>query len=204
MSIRAKQKQPAKVAAIEEAKKVLGEYSNYVFVDFRGLTVEQITKLRTSLREKDAQLKVFKNNFAKVAFDELKNEEVVQYLSGPTAIALIKEDANESAKILFDFAKDAPALVVKGAWVDNELYDAEKIEALSKLPGKKQLIAMLMSAINGPARKLAGTLQAYVEKLEKEGPAAAAPAAEETPAAPAATEEPAPAPEAEAPAPAAE
>ena len=203
MSIRAKQKQPAKVAAIEEAKKVLGEYSNYVFVDFRGLTVEQITKLRTSLREKDAQLKVFKNNFAKVAFDELKNEEVAQYLSGPTAIALIKEDANESAKILFDFAKDAPALVVKGAWVDNELYDAEKIEALSKLPGKKQLIAMLMSAINGPARKLAGTLQAYVEKLEKEGPAAAAPAAEET-AAPAATEEPAPAPEAEAPAPAAE
>ncbi len=171
MAIRAKQIQPAKTAAIEEAKKILGEYANYVFVDYRGLTVEQITKLRASLREKDSQLKVFKNNFAKVAFDELKNDSVAQYLSGPTAIALIKEDANESAKILFDFAKDAPALVVKGAWVDGELYDAAKIEAFSKLPGKKQLIAMLMSAINGPARKLAGTLQAYVEKLEKEGPA---------------------------------
>ena len=175
MAIKAKKLQPAKTVAIEEAKKVLGEYSNFVFVDYRGLTVEQITKLRHSLREKNSQLKVFKNNFARVAFDELKNNEVSQYLSGPTAIALIKEDANESAKILFDFAKDAPALVVKGAWVDNELYDAAKIEALSKLPGKKQLIAMLMSAINGPARKLAGTLQAYVEKLEKEGPAAAAP-----------------------------
>lgn len=180
MAIRAKQIQPAKAAAIEEAKKVLGEYSNYVFVDYRGLTVEQITKLRASLREKDSQLKVFKNNFAKVAFDELKNDSVAQYLSGPTAIALIKEDANESAKILFDFAKDAPNLVVKGAWVDGELYDAAKIEAFSKLPGKKQLIAMLMSAINGPARKLAGTLQAYVEKLEKEGPAVQA--KEETPA----------------------
>ena len=199
MAIRAKKLQPAKTAAIEEAKKVLGEYSNFVFVDYRGLTVEQITKLRHSLREKNSQLKVFKNNFARVAFDELKNNEVSQYLSGPTAIALIKEDANESAKILFDFAKDAPALVVKGAWVDNELYDAAKIEALSKLPGKKQLIAMLMSAINGPARKLAGTLQAYVEKLEKEGPAAAAPKAEE--AAPAesaqAEAEAAPAPAAE-------
>lgn len=181
MAIRAKQIQPAKAAAIEEAKKVLGEYANYVFVDYRGLTVEQITKLRASLREKDSQLKVFKNNFAKVAFDELKNDSVAQYLSGPTAIALIKEDANESAKILFDFAKDAPALVVKGAWVDGELYDAAKIEAFSKLPGKKQLIAMLMSAINGPARKLAGTLQAYVEKLEKEGPAVQA--KEEAPAA---------------------
>ncbi len=196
MAIKAKAIQPAKAAAIEDAKKVLGEYENYVFVDYRGLTVEQITKLRAGLREKNSQLKVFKNNFAKVAFDELKNDQVAQYLSGPTAIALIKEDANESAKILFDFAKDAPALVVKGAWVDGELYDAAKIEALSKLPGKKQLIAMLMSAINGPARKLAGTLQAYVEKLEKEGPAAAAPAAE-APAAPAAEATEAPAPAAE-------
>ena len=186
MAIRAKKLQPAKTAAIEEAKKVLGEYDNYIFVDYRGLTVEQITKLRDGLREKNSQLKVFKNNFARVAFDELKNDEVAQYLSGPTAIAMVKEDANESAKVLFDFAKDTPALVVKGAWVDNELYDAAKIEALSKLPGKKQLIAMLMSAINGPARKLAGTLQAYVEKLEKEGPAAAAPAPAAEEAAPAA------------------
>ena len=199
MAIRAKKLQPAKTAAIEEAKKVLGEYANYVFIDYRGLTVEQITKLRAGLREKNSQLKVFKNNFAKVAFDEMKNDEVAQYLSGPTAIALIHEDANESAKVLFDFIKEAPTLAVKGAWVDGELYDAAKIEALSKLPGKKQLIAMLMSAINGPARKLAGTLQAYVEKLEKEGPAAAmaeaAPAAEAPAETPAADAAPAPAAE---------
>lgn len=198
MAILAKKVQPAKTAAIEEAKKVLGEYKDYIFVDYRGLSVEQITKLRHSLAEKNSQLKVIKNNFAKIAFDELKNGEVAQYLSGPTAIAMVKEEANESAKILFDFAKDAPSLVVKGAWVENELYDAAKIEALSKLPGKKQLIAMIMSAINGPARKLAGTLQAYVEKLEKEGPAAAAPkAAEAAPAAEAPAAEAAPAPAAE-------
>lgn len=178
MAVIAKKLQPAKTAAIEETKKILGEYSDYIFVDYRGLTVEQITKLRDKLREKDATLKVFKNTFARVAFDELKNDSVAEFLSGPTAIAMVKEDANESAKVLFDFAKDTPALVVKGAWVENELYDKAKIEAFSKLPGKKQLIAMLMSTINGPARKLAGTLQAYVEKLEKEGPAAAAPAAE--------------------------
>ena len=172
MAVRAKKLQPAKTAAIEEAKKILGGYANYVFIDYRGLTVEQITKLRDQLREKGSQLKVFKNNFARVAFEEMQNTQVAEYLSGPTAIAMIKEDANESAKILFDFSKDAPTLAVKGAWVDGELYDQAKIEALSKLPGKKQLIAMLMSAINGPARKLAGTLQAYVEKLEKEGASA--------------------------------
>ena len=189
MAVIAKKLQPAKTAAIEDTKKILGEYSNYIFVDYRGLTVEQITALRGKLREKEATLKVFKNTFARVAFDELKNDSVAEFLSGPTAIAMVKEDANESAKVLFDFAKDVPALVVKGAWVENELYDKAKIEAFSKLPGKKQLIAMLMSTINGPARKLAGTLQAYVEKLEKEGPAAAAPAPAET--APAKEEAPA-------------
>ena len=186
MAVLAKKLQPAKTAAIEEAKKTLSEYQNYVFIDYRGLTVEQITKLRHSLAEHKAALKVFKNNFARVAFGELKNDAVVEYLKGPTAITLIKDEANEAAKVLFDFTKDAPNLVVKGAWVDNEIYDAAKIEAFSKLPGKKQLIAMLMSAINGPARKLAGTLQAYVEKLEKEGGAPAAPAAETAPAAEAA------------------
>ena len=103
-------------------------------------------------------------------------DSVAEYLSGPPAITMVKEDANESAKILFDFAKEAPALEVKGAYVENELLDAAKIEALSKIPGRKQLIAMLMGAINGPARQLAATLQAYVEKKQAEG--GSAPAAE--------------------------
>ena len=178
MAIRAKAFQPAKTKAIEEAKEVLQSYNDYIFADYRGLTVEQITDLRKQLRAKDCQFKVMKNNFVKVAFDEMKIENLADYLAGPTAIALLKDDPNEVAKILFDFAKEAPALQVKGAFIDKEIYDAEKIEAFSKLPGKKQLIAMLMSAINGPAQKLAATLQAYVEKLEKEGPAPAAPAAE--------------------------
>ena len=192
MAIRAKKLQPAKVEAIANVKSVLEGYNDYIFADYRGLTVEQITDLRKQLRAKDCQFKVMKNNFVKVAFDEMKIENLADYLAGPTAIALLKDDPNEVAKILFDFAKEAPALQVKGAFIDKEIYDAEKIEAFSKLPGKKQLIAMLMSAINGPAQKLAATLQAYVEKLEKEGPAPAAPAAE----APKAEEAAAPAEEA--------
>ncbi len=187
MAVLAKKLQPAKTAAIEETRKILSEYEDFIFADYRGLTVEQITKLRHSLREKNAQLKVFKNNFARVAFDEMKIDAVSEYLKGPTAIAMVKEDANEVAKILFDFKKEAPTLDVKGAWVEKEIYDQAKIEAFSKLPGKKQLIAMLMSAINGPARQLAATLQAYVEKKQAEGGAApaadAAPAAETAPTA---------------------
>jgi len=173
MAVRAKKIQPAKAEAIESAKKLFSEYNGFIFADYRGLTVEQITALRDKLREKNAVLKVVKNNFARIAFEDMKVENVANYLKGPTVVAMAKEDANEVAKVLFDFAKDVskenPVLTVKGANIENEDFDAAKIEAYSKVPGKKQLIAMLMSAMNGPVQKLAATLQAYVDKKTAEG-----------------------------------
>lgn len=186
MAIKAKKLQSAKVEAIASAKTVFEGYNDFIFTDYRGLTVEQITALRDQLRTKNAELKVVKNNFARVAFEELNVTTVADYLKGPTAVALGNEDANEVAKILFDFAKETPALQIKGALVDNEIYDAAKIEAFSKLPGKKQLIAMIASTINAPVQKLAATLLAYVEKKQSEGgaaPAAEAPAEAEVSAA---------------------
>lgn len=181
MAVIAKKVQPAKTVAIEEAKKTFAEYNDFIFADYRGLTVEQITNLRGKLREKDAQLKVVKNNFARIAFSQLEINDVADYLKGPTVVAMVKEDSNEVAKILFDFKKDVPNLEVKGGCIGREIYDQAKIEAYSKVPGKKQLIAMLMSAINGPARQLAATLQAYVEKKGGAPSGDATPAAEEAP-----------------------
>ena len=135
--------------------------------------MEQISALRKQLREKNCSFKVIKNNFARIAFEEMKVEGVADYLSGPTAIALSSEDTNEVAKILYDFAKETPALEIKGGLIDNENYDAAKLEAFSKLPGKKQLIAMIMSTINAPVQKVAATLQAYVDKMSAGGDAAA-------------------------------
>lgn len=169
MAIRSKKIQPAKAEAIENAKKIFAEYNDFIFADYRGLTVEQITALRDKLREKDAVLKVVKNNFARIAFEDMKVENVADYLTGPTVVAMVKEDSNEVAKVLFDFAKEAPSLTVKGGSIANEIYDAAKIEAYSKVPGKKALYSMLMSAMNGPVRQLAATLKAYAEKKEQEG-----------------------------------
>ena len=109
----------------------------------------------------------------KLRKEEMKVEGVAEYLSGPTAVALSTEDTNEVAKILYDFAKETPVLSIKGGLIDNEVYDAEKLEAFSKLPGKKQLIAMIMSTINAPVQKVAATLQAYVDKMSEGGEAAA-------------------------------
>lgn len=173
MAIRAKQIPPAKAAAVESTKKLFGQYNDFIFADFRGMSVEQMTNLRHKLRENDAVLKVVKNNFAVLAFKDMKVEGAGDYLKGPTAVAMVKEDSNTVAKTMFDFKKDAPTLVVKGGYVNKEILDAAAIEAFSKLPGRKQLIAMLMSAINGPVRQLAATLQAYVDKKSAEGGAQA-------------------------------
>ena len=202
MAVKAKKVQPAKTAAIEAAKKTFADYNDFIFADYRGMTVEQITQLRRKLREQSAALKVVKNNFARIAFADMQIDNVADYLKGPTVVAMVKEDSNEVAKTLFDFTKDAPTLNVKGGFIGKEIYDAAKISEFSKIPGKKTLIAMLMSAINGPARQLAATLQAYVDKKAAGGdaspsaPVTDAPKAEAAAEAPKAEEAPAAAAEA--------
>jgi large subunit ribosomal protein L10 len=190
MAIVAKKVQEAKTASITALKESFAKADDFIFTEYRGLTVEQITKLRAQLRGKAATYKVIKNNFARIAFGELAKPDVSAYLVGPTALAIAPRDSNEVAKALFDFIKDAPTLVVKGALIGGSVYDVNQTEAFSKLPGRLELISMMMSVMNGPARSLVGclndvpsrlarTLKAIAEKKAQEAPAQtdAAPAA---------------------------
>jgi large subunit ribosomal protein L10 len=159
MAIVAKKIQDVKVASINELKEAFGgESKDFIFADYRGLTVEQITGLRKQLQAKQAVFRVVKNNFARLAFEQLSAPDVSSYLVGPTAVAIAPKDSNEVAKILLDYVKEAPTLKVKGALVGNAIYNTAQTEAFSKLPGKMELIAMLMSVMNAPARNLAGAL----------------------------------------------
>ncbi|MDR0877083.1 MAG: 50S ribosomal protein L10 [Treponema sp.] len=158
MAIVAKKIQDSKTKAIGELKEAFGASKDFIFTDYRGLTVAQITNLRNQLRVKGVHYKVIKNNFARIAFEQLGSQDVSAYLTGPTAVAIAPADANEVAKILFTFAKEAPALQVKGALVGDSVYTLQQTEAFSKLPGRLELISMLMSVMNGPARNLAAAL----------------------------------------------
>jgi large subunit ribosomal protein L10 len=164
MAVKAKKLQPAKTTAIADIKARFESASDYIFTEYRGLTVEQISILRRQLRAKGCSYKVVKNNFARIAFEELNLAGVSGYLSGPTAVALAGEESGAAAKILFEFAKETPALVIKGALIGGEVYDAKKIEAYSKLPGKKELISMFLSALQATTTKLAATVQAVADK----------------------------------------
>jgi large subunit ribosomal protein L10 len=159
MAIVAKKLQDAKVKAIGLMKDEFSVSSDFIFTDYRGLTVEQITNLRKQLRVKGARYKVVKNDFARIAFEQLSAPNGVdKYLTGPTAIAIAPKDANEVPKILVDFTKEAPVLKVKGGLLGKDGYDARQIEAFSRLPSRLELISMLMSVMNGPARNLAAAL----------------------------------------------
>jgi len=166
MAIVAKKIQDAKVKSIGEIKDSLSVSKDFIFTDYRGLTVEQITNLRKQLRGKGAQYKVVKNNFARLAFQQLSApDEVSSYLLGPTAIAIAPKDANEVAKILLDFTKEASTLKIKGGLVGKDVYNTQQIEAFSRLPSRLELISMLMSVMNGPARNLAAALNDIPARL---------------------------------------
>jgi len=166
MAIVAKKVQEAKVKSIGAMKDTFSASRDFIFTNYRGLTVEQITNLRKLLRGKGAKFTVIKNNFAKIAFEQLSAPgKVSDYLSGPTAIAIAPKDANEVAKILFEYVKEAPALQVKGGLMGKDVYTAQQVEAFSRLPGRLELISMLMSVMNGPARNLAAALNDVPARL---------------------------------------
>jgi large subunit ribosomal protein L10 len=165
MAIIAKKIQENKTKAIGKLKDTFSAAEDFVFTDYRGLTVEQITNLRKNLRAKEAEYKVVKNNFARRAFEQLSAPDVSSYLTGPTALAISQKDTNEVAKILFDFLEETPALKVKGAIIGGSVYNAAQTEAFSKLPGKLELISMLMSVMNGPTRNLAAALNDVPSRL---------------------------------------
>jgi large subunit ribosomal protein L10 len=155
---------PAKEDAVAALREEFAGYDGYIFTDYRGMTVEQITNIRKNLRKDDAAYRVVKNRYAKIALKNLDKGGAEDQMVGPTAVALVKGDtANVVAKVLFGAAKDGVNVQVKGALLNGELLSAAQIEEISKLPTKLELIASLMGTMKAPVQKLAATLLAYVE-----------------------------------------
>jgi large subunit ribosomal protein L10 len=153
-----------KVGYVDALKEMFGSANDYVFTNYRGMTVEQIAVLRGKLRELHAEFRVVKNSFAKIAFQQMEKPDVAEYLVGPTAIALAGTDSAPVVKVLVDFAKEAP-LEVKGALVGDQVYDAEQASAFSKLPSRDALIAQLMSVMQAPLQNTVYVLNAVPTQL---------------------------------------
>lgn len=156
--------QQYKIDAVAELKEGLEKSRSFIFADYRGLSVEQISELRGSLREAGAEFHVVKNNYAKIAFKQMDHEDVAPYLVGPTAIAYCGDEAGPVAKAMLKLGKDMP-VELKGGLLDGEVYDAKAVEAFSKLPSKLELIQMLMGTMNAPVQNMVFVLNGITTKL---------------------------------------
>ncbi len=156
--------QESKKAAVGALVEEFKDVKDFIFTDYRGLSVEQITNLRNELRKNNAVYKVIKNRFAKIALKDLGHSDVGLNLVGPTAIALAKDEAGPVAKILVDFAKNNP-MDVKGGLIAGNVYDTDEVEAFSKLPTRMELIAKLMRTMNAPLQNLVYVMDAVPTKL---------------------------------------
>jgi len=177
---------------VEEISNAIKDAQSVVLVDYRGLTVEEDTKLRAALRAEDITYKVYKNTMMNFAFKGTDFESLSPMLEGPSAIAISKSDATAPARVLAKFAKDAKALELKAGVVEGVFYDAAGIAEVAKIPSREELLSKLLGSIQSPIANFARV----IDQLAKKGGASecAAPAAEEAPAvaeAPATEEAPA-------------
>lgn len=153
-----------KAPIIEEIKGKIDGASSAVLVDYRGLTVEQDTRLRKELREAGVEYKVYKNTYMKRAFEGTDFAQLDELLDGPSAIAISKEDATAPARILAKFIKEADALEFKGAVVEGAYYDADGVKALASIPSREELISKLLGSLQSPITNMARVLNQIAEK----------------------------------------
>lgn len=158
------------MAKVEIKKPIVDEIAEHingaqgvVLVDYRGLTVEQDTELRKQLREAGVVYKVYKNTMMNFAFKGTEFEALAPYLEGPNAIAISKEDATAPARILSKFAKTAPALELKAAVVEGNLYNTDEVKALASIPSREELLSKLLGSMQSPISNLARVLNQIAE-----------------------------------------
>lgn len=176
-----------KKAQVAEIVEALNAAATGVLMDYRGLTVEEDTKLRNDLRAAGVKYFVVKNTLLRLAANQVGLEELDSILHGPTALAL-SEDPVAPAKILFNFAKDNEKVEIKSGFMDGKVLSEEELIRLAKTPSKDTLIAKIMGSLNAPVSNLARLLATIAEGGVEIADLIAKKNGE-------ATEEPAPAPE---------
>jgi large subunit ribosomal protein L10 len=149
-----------KVAVVDAVRAQLDDADAAVVTEYRGLTVAEMAGLRRALRAVGGDYKVFKNTLVRRAVEGSAHAPLTGLLEGPTAIAFVRGDVSAVAKALRDFAKSAPALIIKGGVLDGSLLDAKELGVLADLPSREVLLAMFAGALAAPLRNMAGLLKA--------------------------------------------
>ncbi len=151
-----------KKQVVEEIAEKIKNAKSVVFVDYKGLTVAEVSDLRNKFRAAGVEYKVYKNTLLRKAFNDLGVTAFDNDLNGPTAVAF-SPDETAAAKIFAEAMKALPEKIVpKSAYVDGAYVDAKGIAALATMPSKEELIAKMLGSMQAPIANFAGVLSAML------------------------------------------
>ena len=157
----------AKKVLVEEIKNKIQGAKSIAFVDYRGLTAQEDTKMRKAFREAGADYRVYKNRLMLRALNDLGITGCEKFLEGTTAVAFSYDDEVSAPKILLNTIEEKKIMQFKFGVVDGKVLDAEGVKALATLPPKETLLAMLLGLLKAPARNLACVLNAPISALAR-------------------------------------
>lgn len=154
-----------KKQAVTELSEKLKTAHTGVLVDYKGINVEDDTKLRKELRESGSFYKVVKNTLLSLALKEAGIDGLDSVLEGTTALALNPEDYVAPARILNGYAEKSKTFTIKAGFIDGKSVDADEIKTLASLPSKEVLLAEVLRGLNGPISGLVTVLNGTMKGL---------------------------------------
>ncbi len=157
-----------KAEVVKNVNEMLTNAETAIVVDYRGLTVAEVTDLRKQLRDAGIKMMVIKNKILERAVEGTDYEDLKSTFVGPTAVAFSDEDAIAPAKILKKFADDHEALEIKGGFIEKKVQTLDKINEYATMPSREDLLSMLASALQDPMRKIARAVKAVADKKSEE------------------------------------
>ena len=155
----------AKKDVVENIKEKMQKSKSVMLLDYRGLTVEEVSNLRNEFRAAGVEYKVLKNTMLQRAAESLGIEGTEELFKGPTAVAFGYDDAAVPAKILVDFIKKTKKTEIKGGFLDSKVVDINQIKYLANLPAKEVLIAKLLGTLNAPVTNFVSVLNGLPRAL---------------------------------------
>ncbi len=156
-----------KAEVVKQTVELLNNAESAIVVDYRGLTVAEVTDLRKQLRDAGVKMSVIKNKILDRAVEGTDYEDLKSTFVGPTAVAFSDEDPIAPAKILKNFADDHDALEIKGGFIEKKVKTLDEINEYATMPSREDLLSMLASALQDPMRKIACAVKAVADKEDE-------------------------------------
>jgi large subunit ribosomal protein L10 len=156
---------PEKVAVVDEVRQHFEQSSAAILTEYRGLKVKDLAGLRRALRSNGGEYKIYKNTLVRLAAKESGLEALEEMLVGPTGITFVDGDAAAVAKVLRDYSRTNPLLLIKGGVLGEKIIGAHETAALAELPSREVLLAQLAGAIAAPMQQFAALLKALPQNL---------------------------------------